>query len=330
MMDSKLVLLLFISLILGILIDHFIIHNGFSYTLNYTFYKQQENKLTATLSHASPNLQIINVSDPTDGDFKCMATKVLLNHISTNICLYDAQKDVYVSTSFRGTESIWEEEGVTRILKLLLRHPNLDFIDIGANIGTYTMYAASLGRFVLAIDCFAPNINRIHRAAQLANVANRVVLVQNAIFTQSGQLLGLSDDATNVGGQEIDVSMNQTHNQSTKGDPYIVKTIRLDEVVPILIARGVRGAIMKVDIEGTESFVVESGSQIFDTFDIPFVQMEWLKVRHYPARVQVILDFFAERNYDPRTFSCDLLNPVQHMTWPVDMCWIKRNVSNFC
>ena len=154
------------------------------------------------------------------------------------------------------------------------------------------MYAAALGRFVLAIDCFGPNINLIHRAVQLANVANRVVLIQNAIFSHSGEYLRLSNDATNIGGQEINVSAKNITNQSIINDPYIVKTIKFDELLPILIARGVRGAIMKIDIEGSESFVVESGSQIFDLLDIPFIQMEWFKVRDYPDRVKCNIKFF--------------------------------------
>ena len=226
--------------------------------------------------------------------------------------------------------SIWEEGGVVHILQLLIRNPHLDFIDIGANIGTYTMYAAALGRFVLAIDCFAPNLERLHRAIQLANVANRVVLIQNAIYSHSGEFLRLSNNAKNIGGQTIETSTNKTYNESAINDPYIVKTIEFDDLLPILISRGIRGAIMKIDIEASESFVMESGSQIFDSLEIPFIQMEWMNVRLYPERVKIIFDFFAKRNYDPITFSCELLNPTENSAWPDDIYWIKRNVSNFC
>jgi len=113
-------------------------------------------------------------------------------------------------------------------------------------------------------------------------------------------------------------------------DPYIVKTIKFDELAPILISRGIRGAIMKMDIEGSESYVFESGSLVFDLLEIPWIQMEWNIVRNYPERIKVIMDFFAKRNYDPMTFSCELLNATQYFTWPYELCWIKRNVSNFC
>jgi len=330
MINCKIVLLFLISLILGIFIGHFMIHEEVSYNLNYVALTTPKKDLTENLFQLSPNVQIINLNEPVNASFKCMKTKTLLNYITTNICLYEASKDIFVSGSFRDKNSIWEEGGVTHMLQLLIRHPHLDFIDIGANIGTYTMYVAALGRFVLAIDCFGPNLDRIHRAVQLTNVANRVVLIKNAIFSRSGNFLRLSNVATNVGGQELDASKNETYNQSGIIDPYIVKTIKFDDLVPILISRGIRGAIIKMDIEGSESFVVESGSQIFDLLEIPYVQMEWMKVRIFPARVKLILDFFAKRNYDPMTFSCQLLNSAQNLTWPGDMCWIKRNVSNFC
>jgi FkbM family methyltransferase len=328
LMNPQVILLLLVHLVLGIFIGHFILQHDYSYTSPFTLFKSSKTQ-TDNPFQLSSNVHSVNLSEPINGNFTCMRTKTLLNYITPHICLHEARKDIYVSRSFSNV-SIWEEEGVTHILRLLLRHPHLDFIDIGANIGTYTMYAAALGRFVLAIECFGPNINRIHRAVQLSNVANRVVLIQNALFTHSGQFLRLSDDAVNIGGQELEASTNRTHNQSTTSNPYIVKTITFDELVPILLARGIRGAIMKIDIEGSESFVVESGSQIFDRFDIPFIQMEWLKVRHHASRVQVILDFFAKRNYDPRTLSCQFLVPAQHVTWPGDICWIKRHVSSFC
>jgi FkbM family methyltransferase len=329
MMDGKVILFAVINLVLGIFIDHFIIHQKLSYTSLYTKFKPPRKNLTKDPFHLSSNVHSVNLSEPVDVDFKCMRSKTLLNYITPHICLHKVHKDIFVSKSFTGN-SIWEEGGVTHILNLLLRHPHLDFIDVGANIGTYTMYAAALGRFVLAIDCFGPNINRIHRAVQLSNVANRVVLIQNALFTHSRQFLRFTKDETNIGRQEIEVSINLASNHSTINNPYVVKTITFDELVPILLARGIRGAIMKIDIEGSESFVVESGSQVFDRFDIPFIQMEWVRVRIYPDRVKLIFDFFAKRNYDPRTLSCQLLVPAQHMTWPEDIFWIKRNVSNFC
>ncbi|CAF4286440.1 unnamed protein product, partial [Adineta steineri] len=119
------------------------------------------------------------------------------------------------------------------------------------------------------------------------------------------------------------------YNLSTK-NPYIVKTITFNEVLPILNAYGIRSALMKIDIEGSEHFVMEKGNQIFDTLDIPFIQMEWTIVKQYINRVKLILDFFNKRNYDPMTDLCQILNQNEYSQWPDDIYWLKRNTSNFC
>ncbi len=56
-------------------------------------------------------------------------------------------------------------------------------IDIGANIGTYTMYSSSIGRKTISIEY--------------------VTLIGNAIYNQSGEYLELSKDNSNVGGQAL-------------------------------------------------------------------------------------------------------------------------------
>ncbi|CAF1572167.1 unnamed protein product [Adineta steineri] len=288
-------------------------------------------QLKRNIINISSNIHVVDLYATTPAKFQCIKTKKLLNNISTTICLHEIKRDKYVSGAYGDSISIWEEKQVTRILQLLTRHPHLHLIDIGANIGTYTMYAASLGRFVLAIDCFAPNIIRLRRSIQLMNLFNQVVLIQNAIFNHSGQSLRLSIDTRNIGGQRIHLLNNYSYkyNLSTK-NPYIVKTITFNEVLPILNAYGIRSALMKIDIEGSEHFVMEKGNQIFDTLDIPFIQMEWTIVKQYINRVKLILDFFNKRNYDPMTDSCQILNQNEYTQWPDDIYWLKRNTSNFC
>ncbi len=333
-------LLVFIQLFVGLVFISVRIHEilpSIADRLSYSFgtTTRGKNYITRNSYNLSPNVHIVDLSIPINVNNTCVKTKTLLNYISTHICLHETNTDMIVSGTYRENNTIWEEYGVTQILRLLIRYPHLDFIDVGANIGTYTMYAAALGRFVLAIDCFASNLARIQQAVQLANVGNRVVLVQNAIYIRSGEFLRLSAVKDNIGAQAIEVPKNQKNtvhvpNNRSISDPYIVKTITFDELLPIFMARGVRGALMKIDIEGSESFVVQKGARVFEKLDIPFVQMEWHIVRLHADRVKVILDFFIKLNYDPMTCACAKLDPVKYSSWPSDICWIKQNFSDFC
>jgi FkbM family methyltransferase len=330
-----------IQLAVGVLIGYYLTLNAeYLFRLSQSVLiqrkiEQNRNYLLKNTFNISPNVHIVDLTATTKEKFPCIQTKKLLDKLSTNICLYEKERDQSVSGRFHDGISVWEEEQVTRILELLIRHPHLHFIDIGANIGAYTMFVAALDRFVLAIDCFAPNLDRLRHAIQLTNVYKQVVLVQNALFTHSGQSLRLSVDSKNIGGQALSLFNNDSdkhpiENDISTNDPYIVKTITFDEILPILVARGIRGALMKIDIEGSESFVVQNGSRVFDTLDIPFIQMEWFIVRQYEDRVKLILDFFAKRNYVPMTNLCQLLDVTEIEWWPMEMYWLKRNVEGFC
>lgn len=279
----------------------------------------------------SPHVHLIDLHAPVKQNLRCIETKALLRKLSTTICLHEPKRDRFVSGAFSPSASIWEEQQVTRLLRYLTHHPHVQLIDIGANIGTYTMYAAALGRFVLAIDCFAPNLLRLRRAIQLTSLYDRVVLVHNALYNESGQSLRLAVNTINLGGQSIQPTRkhNQTPN-SRFSNPYVVNTIIFDELLPILVAHGVRSAVIKMDIEGSEVFVVKTAARIFQAIDIPWVQMEWMIVRPHADQTTTIVDFFQARHYDPVDDACKALNTRDTLQWPSEIYWVKRNSSTFC
>ncbi|CAF1442179.1 unnamed protein product, partial [Adineta steineri] len=148
------------------------------------------------------------------------------------------------------------------------------------------------GRFTLSVDCFMPNIERIVKAVQIQNVQNRVVLVQNALYAKSGELLRLTNESAS--------GLQLTNNTQMDVDShYNVKTIRFDDLLPILVERKVRAAVIKIDIEGSESYMCETGSKVFEVIDIQLVMMEWGHGfrKWYKSRYQSIIKFFALLDY---------------------------------
>ena len=277
----------------------------------------------AVVSH----LHVVDPDSPhLDRNFPCIKTKKVLDLYESTICVHAKGDTVSGDVT---SSRIWEETDMTRLLRILIRNPQMDMIDIGANIGGYTMFTAgALGRFTLAVDCYLPNIERIARAVQIQRVQNRVVLVQNAIFESSGKSLTLTmDDPSGIR------LINGTY-KASKASQFVVQSIRFDDLLPILLRRRVRTALMKIDIETSESYMCATGAKVFQQIDIPFVMMEWHSWRvNHQARYQSIVDFFTERDYLPTNERCQVIQTATWLTdWPGNVFWIKKVYMNqtFC
>jgi hypothetical protein len=132
--------------------------------LLWIFQKTSELNKTKIDLYVSPDVHMIDPDDPSlNRNFSCIKTKRILGLFQTTLCLYP--EDITINN-----DRIWKESQVTRIIKILIQYPDLYMIDIGAHIGSYTMFIVrSLRRFTLAVDCYLPNIERITRVVQLEN-----------------------------------------------------------------------------------------------------------------------------------------------------------------
>ncbi|CAH1794630.1 unnamed protein product, partial [Owenia fusiformis] len=129
------------------------------------------------------NMNKIDTKIPIDdADFICK--NVELKDIFKEpfpLCLHSAQRDKYVSGAFL-ENGYWERSSVNKILKTLEQHPSWGFVDVGANIGTYTIPILKLGRKVVAIEALKRNIIRITRSAQLSDLHDNLTLLHNAVY----------------------------------------------------------------------------------------------------------------------------------------------------
>jgi len=264
----------------------------------------------------------------TNESFKCVETKLLLNKYRSTVCVHEVKRDRDVS-GLLISSGIWEEYLVTRIVRILSNYKQYAFFDIGANIGVYTMYAASLGcPNVISIECFRPNIERIRRAIQLEHVQKQVVIVPRALYNKSNVYLSLrANIQNNIGSQRLtnEVSKNDE-------DDFVVKTIRFDDLIPIVNERNIHQAIIKIDIETSEHFLCQTGELMFNQINIPFVMMEWANIKEISAKANLIRDFFINRHYipyDPDT--CQPQNKTNYRLWnSQDIYWIKHDYAHLC
>ncbi|CAF1265936.1 unnamed protein product [Adineta ricciae] len=287
-------------------------------SLSLGFYLASFERVEKVQKLSSSSINIVDTTQPLTKNITCVKTKNLFDLYNSTICVHDNED--YVSKMVRKNH-IWEEDYIVRILKILIRNPSLDMIDIGGNIGTYTMFTAgALGRFTLTIECFKPNVERIVRAVQIENVHNRVVIVHHALYSKSGEYIQLSQGSPSGLQLQNAISKNSLNE-------YIVQTVRLDDLLPILIQRNVRAAIIKIDIEGSEVYLLESGRKVFQQIDIQLVMMEWgdgLR-KTYADRYEKIVNYFEELHYITTDVDCNILDVTNwRTTWPGNVYWIKE------
>ena len=129
--------------------------------------------------------------------------------------------------------------------------PGTIFVDVGANIGSYTLFAASCGAEVLAVEANPETAAKLAFNIQ-ANGLNRVTLAEVAIGDQSGTL-SLWSEPSNCGFATL-VEDLTTGEWAGDWSPKEVAVRPLTEVV------GDNGLtridVLKVDVEGFEDRVV--------------------------------------------------------------------------
>lgn len=213
---------------------------------------------------------------------------------------------------------------------------------IWLKLGQYSLIAAKLGSRVITIEPFYDNIIRIHKAALAENLGDRITLICNALFDKRNQIKKLSENKENIGGQSLidnidkQFTRSSRYNEQSDGDKYMVETILFDDIIEYLPRKLPRGrlsyekAIIKIDIEGLEPFVIPTGENLFEVLSVQMVFMEWGKMPHLPEEMKpkifTMIEFFIQRNFVPYSIENKRLNLERWASWPFDMYWIQQEL----
>lgn len=246
-------------------------------------------------------------------DTKCVSLRT--NKGTTPICTYDAVKDHYISKSLQ-TSGQWEGDAVNNVVEFLDSDSDLEFLDLGCNIGTYTLAAAHGGKKVVAVDAVIDNLELLHKSLSLGKLHENVILIWNAI-SDGYSKVALTTYQGNVGGTAI---RNLTQDD-IKSKAFITQTIKLDDLIPLFIGKRI---VIKMDIETKEYSALMGGKAFFDVVDIRMIQMEinWHRTRESGPN---IVEYLAARNFKPyiNTRSHTPLNSSNIAKWPGDVYFLK-------
>lgn len=134
------------------------------------------------------------------------------------------------------------------------------FIDVGANVGTYAVYAAECGAEVVAIE---PDAGNARRARENLARNGYVATVIEAAVTAAGGVARLTQGLDDL-----------NHLVEEPGHGIAVRAVTLDEVI------GDRTAWVKIDVEGAEELVLRGAERCLAEQRIAMLQLEWVVAEH--------------------------------------------------
>lgn len=204
-----------------------------------------------------------------------------VTHQPLQIALND-KKDEIISGSIRAGGS-WEADKLTLVFKALMQYPDASLLDIGTNLGVFTLMAAAepLNRRVIGVEMQQREYSRLCASIRKNGLDDRIRLAGVAVGDHVGSVpIGSPDDngdhnpgATGIVSDKGQM-LKHIPSHANLGE---VNMDTWDRIFPELIKdfHGIgKDFVMKIDVEGAELLFFEGAKNFFREHKPKFVLME--------------------------------------------------------
>ncbi|MDX9697613.1 MAG: FkbM family methyltransferase [Bacteroidales bacterium] len=186
---------------------------------------------------------------------------------------------------------VWESDIVANIRNNL--KPNSVFIDIGANIGYHTLFAASLYNRSVNVYAFEP-IKRLYLSVKdsISKNSFKNIVLENYALSNIEGFATINIPKENAGGSSLISGLS--HHVGVL-DKEVIKLCKLDSY----IQKFDRVDLIKIDVEGLEFEVLDGGRELISKFK-PKILMEFspcLYKHNESDSTQKIIEFLREYGY---------------------------------
>lgn len=263
---------------------------------------------------AVTGVQIVGLDDlPAIKPMGCVRTKPILG-VSPLVCIKPEQEDRFISDALL-YEGIWEEGIVTNVIKASKLYEDAVFLDLGSNLGVYSLLVAQLrhstgdqrpGR-VVSVDAAGDNL------AYISDVSEPLYPVPNFV----------DDPLTNPGSWQF-VRKSDIGKREVLGPPTssITMASLFNAIPPATL-------IVKMDIQGLECRALQTLGDFPASHPMPYIFMEWKELVASPRRCPNLvgfIDLMEAQGYSPRWPSKLALMPKHCLKGPsVDVLCVHKS-----
>ena len=164
------------------------------------------------------------------------------------------KQDVFISGSVHAKQAPWDKF-IWDLIVRVSKKPGL-VVDVGANIGYFSLLAAALGHQVVAFEPMNRNVAKFWSSVETNHFEDKITLFQNAVVSEKGLRVALeSTHHTNQGNGRI------------VGVGEWVDTVALDDLVHSDVL------LLKIDVEGFEGAVLDGARALLSRRKVQFITM---------------------------------------------------------
>ena len=245
------------------------------------------------------------------------SVECLALHLETSIpiCIHDPRIDRTLSGSII-RQAVWERGLIGVFLGALNKVNDIIMLDIGCNIGLYTLAAARERIRVVSIDANVENLRLLSKSLILGKFTETVTLIWNAL-SDTYTNVTLKTHPTDVGKFSV-----RTDNKTVSTDSVVLETILLDDLMYLFEGKPVG---IKMDVELFELQVLKGGKDFLKNIDVRFIQMEIAHHRN-KGSAEDIVSLLREFGFTPfgRCNGNHNITDIPVLNWPADVCFIKN------
>ncbi|KAK7482714.1 hypothetical protein BaRGS_00026012 [Batillaria attramentaria] len=193
----------------------------------------------------------------------------------------------------------------------------VSLVDIGCDIGTFTMSAVGWGFEALCLEAMNTSLQLVATSLRINSLESRVTMIHNAISD-------IHEDVAvklRADGHSFVVPYEQGNKNGLIQS--VVKTIIMDDLIPYVRSRKV---FIKIDVGGSEAKALRGADGFFQQVDVVCVLMDWTTLRKHSEDRDFVINFFNKYGFVSyaytRKSNIQFVN-VNNTTWPRNIYWMK-------
>lgn len=170
------------------------------------------------------------------------------------------------------------------------------FVDIGANIGTYTIMHAAKGMKTFAFEPVYENYKALTINVMLNNLEHHTK-VYNIGLSDKESTVGFAFDPLNTGASHLETLPAEDEAAEQRSIHTEIQLTRLDDLRSKMDIEPNDKVLMKIDVEGMEAEVLGGAKAFIQSCKELFIVME--SVHSGEEKLKSILNAYAEFEYYP-------------------------------